>query len=56
MYDTYIYGILWDIDDCVNAYAMKFVFWTKSTSAHKINKKVNTLNLVMAFLQREKKE
>ena len=47
-------GILQDINDCVNADAMKFAFWTKSTSAHKINKRGATLNLVIAFLQSKK--
>lgn len=32
--------LLWNINDCVNANATKFAFWTKWTSAQNINKKV----------------
>lgn len=41
--------ILWDINDCVNGDAMKLAFWSKPTSAQKINNKVNYLILVKAF-------
>lgn len=53
MYDTDTCDILWDTNDCVNADALKFAFWSKSTSAQKINNKANTLNLVKAFSKKK---